>query len=228
MRKAIKGMMEIILKARFSYLFFAIILLFLIRPFFGNAIAVAKMTDIFLWFIVISCVWAVHEKRKHQWFAMTMAVTVILADILHFLIQNAATLWTSQIAVVVFLGYAVLSILFYLVRQNEITADMVMAGASEYILIGFLWASLYMLIEKAHPGSFSFSGAKDRSGFLYFSFITLTTTGYGDTLPVSIYARSLAMLEAITGQLFIAIAVARLVSLYTVSGNKHHNKDKNH
>jgi hypothetical protein len=157
-----------------------------------------------------------------------MAASVIAADILNFLLQNTTTSWISQITVVLFIGYAVFAILFYLVRQDEVTADMVMAGASEYMLIGFLWSSLYMLIERVYPGSFIFSGAKDKSGFLYFSFMTLTTTGYGDTLPVSIYARSLAMLEAITGQLFIAIAVARLVSLYTVSGKKNYSKDKNH
>ena len=99
---------------------------------------------------------------------------------------------------------------------------MMMAGASEYILIGVLWAFFYILIEAAYPGSFNFAGAKmDRLGFLYFSFVTLTTTGYGDVLPVSVQARSLAILEMLTGQLFIAMTVARLVSLYSVRGNKH-------
>jgi voltage-gated potassium channel len=222
MRRPVKSIIKAILNARFSYLFFTIILLFLIRPFIESATAVALITNIFLWFILISCVWAIHEKKRHQWFAIAMSAVAILADLLAFFLQTAVMSWVSIIAIVLFLGYAVVTILFYLIRQEEVTADMMMAGASEYILIGVLWAYFYILIETASPGSFNFTGAKmDRSGFLYFSFVTLTTTGYGDVLPVSVQARSLAMLEMLTGQLFIAMTVARLVSLYTVRGNKH-------
>jgi len=220
MRPFIKDMINVILNARFSYLFFTVVLLFLLRPFVAGPTAVTIVTDIFLWFLIISCVWAVHEKRKRQWLVIVLAAAAILADLLNVLLQSAMASWTSKIMIVLFLGYAVVTILFYLARQKEVTADMVMAGASEYMLIGVLWALLYALIETVYPGSFSFAGAKDRSGFLYFSFVTLTTTGYGDLLPVSVQARSLAILETITGQLFIAITVARLVSLYTVSGNK--------
>lgn len=224
MRRPIKSIIKTILNARFSYLFFTIILLFLLRPFIEGATAVTLITNIFLWLIIISCVWAVHGKKRHQWFAIAMSVAAILADILDFFLKNAVTSWVSKITIVFFLGYAVVSILFYLISQEEVTADMMMAGASEYILIGILWACFYILIEAAYPGSFNlnFTGVKmDRSEFLYFSFVTLTTTGYGDVLPVSVQARSLAMLEMITGQLFIAMTVARLVSLYTVRGNKH-------
>ncbi len=220
MSQPIKSMIHGILQARFSYLFFTVVLLFLLRPFVMIPRAVTFVTSIFVWFLIISCVWAVHEKHKHQWLVVFMAVTAILTDLLDFILKNEATSWMSQIMIILFLCYAVVTVLFYLAREKNVTADMIMAGASEYVLIGVLWASLYSLIETAYPGSFSFAGPKDRSGFLYFSFVTLTTTGYGDLLPVSVQARSLAMLEQLTGQLFIAITVARLVSLYTVSGNK--------
>ncbi len=222
MRQRVKSIINTILNARFSYLFLTIILLFLLRPFVEGATAIALITNIFFWLIIISCVWAIHEKKRHQWFAIAMSAVAILDDLLDFFLKNAITSWVSKIVIVFFLGYAVVSILFYLVRQEEVTADMMMAGASEYILIGLLWACFYILIEAVYPGSFNFAGTKmDRSGFLYFSFVTLTTTGYGDALPVSVQARSLAMLEMITGQLYIAMTVARLVSLYTVRGNKH-------
>lgn len=221
MRQPVRSMINVILKSRFSYLFFTVVLLFLIRPFVTIPRAVTAVTELFLWFLMISCVWAVHEKQKHQWLVIVMAATAILVDILDFLLKSETTSWMSQLLIILFLGYAVVAILVYLARQENVTADMIMAGASEYVLIGVLWASLYSLIETFYPGSFSFAGVKDRSAFLYFSFVTLTTTGYGDLLPVSVQARSLAMLEQLTGQLFIAITVARLVSLYTVSGNRH-------
>lgn len=222
MHKPIRSVISVILKARFSYLFLTIIMLFMFRPFIEGAMAVTIVTNIFVCLIVISCVWAVHEKRRRQWFIIAMAAMAILFELLDFLFRNIVTSWASKIAIFFFLGYAVVSILFYLIRQKEVTADMLMAGASEYMLIGILWAWLYSIIETAYPESFSIAGAKmDRFGFLYFSFVTLTTTGYGDVLPLSIQARSLAILEQITGQLFIAITVARLVSLYTVRGTKH-------
>ncbi|MEN6488518.1 MAG: ion channel, partial [Smithella sp.] len=193
-----------------------------LRPFIEGATTLTLVTNIFLWFIVVSCVWAIHGNGKRRWFVIAMSAAAILADFLDFLLQNAVTSWASKVAIVFFLGYAVVTILFYLARQEEVTADMMMAGASDYVLIGILWTCFYILIEAVYPGSFNFAGAKmDRSGFLYFSFVTLTTTGYGDVLPVSVQARSVAILETLTGQLFIAITVARLVGLYTVRGNKH-------
>ena len=127
--------------------------------------------------------WGIQEKGKRRWFVIAMSAAAIPADLLDFLLQNAETFRASRIAIVFFLGYAVVTILFYLVRQEEVTADMMMAGASEYILIGVLRACFYVLIETVYPGSFNFAGAQmDRSGFLYFSFVTLTTASYGELL----------------------------------------------
>lgn len=87
-----------------------------------------------------------------------------------------------------------------------------------YILIGVVFACLYDLVHGLDPGAFRHSaGAPEETGavvsYLFFSFVTLTTTGYGDVVPVHPVARSLAMLEAVTGQLYLAILLARLVSL---------------
>lgn len=146
MHQPIRSIISVILRARFSYLFFTIIMLFIFRPLIESAKAVTAATNIFVWFIIVSCVWAVHEKRKRQWFAISMAATAILLDLLDFLLRSTVTLWASKIAIFAFLGYAVVSILFYLARQKEVTADMLMAGASEYMLIGILWSWLYFLL----------------------------------------------------------------------------------
>jgi hypothetical protein len=86
-----------------------------------------------------------------------------------------------------------------------------------YLLIGLTWAALYILIEYVNPGSFIDTSTKipiNAPRFLFFSYVTLTTTGYGTLLPVSDPARSLALVEAIFGQLYLAILVARLVGLH--------------
>ncbi len=93
---------------------------------------------------------------------------------------------------------------------------MLYGGISVYLLLGIIWAALYREMEILSPGSFA--GPDDSLGFsnfIYFSYVTLTTLGYGDILPVTQKARSLAILEAITGVVFLGTLIARLVSLYT-------------
>lgn len=111
MHQPIRSIISIILRALFSYLFLTIIMLFTFRPLIESVKAVTAATNIFVWFIIVSCVWAVHEKRKRQWFVISMAATAILLDLLDFLLRSTATLWASKIAIFCFLGYAVVSIL---------------------------------------------------------------------------------------------------------------------
>ncbi len=221
MRKKIESVTTKILNARFSYLFFTIMMMFLLRPFLAGAKALNIVTDVFLWAILISCVWAVQDGRKHRRVVLGMAIVVILTDLTAILLRTALTSWVSTVAAAFFLGYAVVAIFLYLAKQHEVTVDMIMAAASEYVLIGILFAVLYNFMEAAYPGSFNFAGAENkRPGFLYFSFVTLTTTGYGDVLPLSPQARSLAAFEAVTGQLYIAITVALLVGAYSAGRKK--------
>jgi hypothetical protein len=101
------------------------------------------------------------------------------------------------------------------------------AGISVYLILGLLWGLAYTLVAQLIPNAFSFSARAGTSatmtGFtsMYFSFITLATLGYGDVIPVADVARMLAMLEAMTGTLFVAILIARLVSLYSASRQTH-------
>lgn len=221
MRRSIKGITTKIANARFSYLFFSVILLFMLRPFLVGLTTLRIITEIFTWFILMSCVWAVHDKRRHRVIALGIIVLAILTDLLDLFLDNAAIVWASKIVGVILFSYVVIAVFLYLIRQEEPTADMIMAAASEYILIGIMFSYIYFLIEAVYPGSFSLQDTNvDRSAFLYFSFVTLTTAGYGDIVPVSVPARSYAIVEQITGQLFVAVAVARLVGLYAAGKKK--------
>lgn len=217
MRRLIKGMIDKIASARFSYLFFAAISYFLLRPFLVGLTALQIITEIFGWAILISCVWAVHDKKRVPATLLGLVVLFIVLESLKLFLDDTAIIWADKILGVIVFAYAVGAILLYLIRQEEVTGDMIMAVASEYILIGFMFSNIYILLESVYPDSFNLPyGSVDRSTFLYFSFVTLTTTGYGDILPVSAPARSFAMLEQVTGQLFVAVLVARLVGLYTM------------
>jgi hypothetical protein len=213
---SMKGITTKIANARFSYLFFTIMLLFLLRPFLVGLTALNIITDIFMWSILISCVWAVHDKKRDRVTFLGLIVLFIATGLLDLFLDDPAITWAGKIMGVIVFAYLVAAIFLYLIRQEEVTGDMIMAAASEYILIGIMFSYMYFLLEAVYPGSFNLPHKQmDRSTFLYFSFVTLTTAGYGDILPVSVPARSFAIFEQVTGQLFVAVLVARLVGLYT-------------
>ena len=109
---------------------------------------------------------------------------------------------------------------FNVFREGTVNAQRVQGAVALYLLIAAFFAVLYELLEQAAPGSFRFpEGWRPAPGALsevlsYFSFVTLTTVGYGDVTAVHPFARSLVMFEALVGQLYPAILLARLVTLY--------------
>lgn len=106
--------------------------------------------------------------------------------------------------------------------RGPISRHHIQGGVALYLLLGLAWAQSYILLDLVNPDAFHvpehLTGEAQRGrAFLYFSFVTLTTLGYGDVLPVSDWARSLATSESLTGQLFPAILLARLVSLHAAA-----------
>lgn len=101
--------------------------------------------------------------------------------------------------------------------SQVVTVDTILGGISIYFLLGYLWACMFILIESFNPQAFT---TISRIELLYFSFTTITTLGYGDITPQSELAMVLATLEAIVGQMYVTIFIARLVGLHIVSQTK--------
>jgi hypothetical protein len=116
---------------------------------------------------------------------------------------------------VVAMGFVVLVQAF---RAGPVNVHRIQGAVAAYLLLGLAWALAYETVALVATGAFSGAGPPERGRFIYFSFVTLTTLGYGDVTPVHPVARSLAMAEALTGQLYPAILLGRLVSLTTGSG----------
>ena len=117
------------------------------------------------------------------------------------------------------IGFLVI-VLWQVFREGPVTVHRIQGAVAGYLLISVLFAVGYGIIEALNPGSFQMPTTLSRHGephgqlFYYFSVVTLTTTGYGDITAVNPFARTLVMMEAITGQLYTAILIARLVSLH--------------
>lgn len=126
-------------------------------------------------------------------------------------------MYVGRILLLAFFVYTVAVLLRQLMTARQVEPGTLLAAASTYLLLGVVWSIVFGFIEAFDPGSFSFPDhdAGGYSSLLYFSFVTLVSLGYGEITPVTEAARSMAILEAIAGALFLTMLVARLVGLYT-------------
>jgi len=125
------------------------------------------------------------------------------------------------VAGLVLIAFVIAHLLRFVLRAPSVNTEVLCASISAYLMLGLMWAMAYWLVDRLTPGgAFSYNtnaGTRSINGFtgFYFSFITLSTVGYGDITPVSRIARWLAAMEAMTGLLYVAVLIARLVSLYS-------------
>ena len=121
---------------------------------------------------------------------------------------------------VLYLGLLVCSFGRYIFKAKRIDLELISAALCLYLLLALLWGSIFMLLEEFIPGSFAGAGLAQAGSvreefhyFNYLSFITITTLGYGDITPQTQPAMALCQVEAILGQFFTAVLVARLVGI---------------
>lgn len=128
-------------------------------------------------------------------------------------LQLWADVWTLVAILVV-----ALVLLAQVFRQGAVTSYRIQGAIAVYLAFGMGWAHAYHITELLHPGSFSPEGAMSNVGdWVYYSFVTLSTVGYGDITAIRPIARSLSIGEALTGQLYLAVLIARLVAMEVVS-----------
>lgn len=96
--------------------------------------------------------------------------------------------------------------------RSTVTAETVKGGIGVYFLIGLLFTLVYLVLYQFDPEAYA-NVAEPGADLFYYSFVTLTTLGYGDVTPVSAYAKNLAILEALVGQIYLAVFIAQLVGL---------------
>lgn len=201
---------------RFLFLLISMGLMFILRPFLEGYIRISLLMGISVTVILISGIYAVSQKRGTFVTSIIIVVIAVTVRWVNHLLNLSLLSLIGNMLDVLFLAFTTVVILIYLFREREITADVIMGGICVYLLMGFMWAFVFTILESVQPGSFQMPEGLGTglSSFSYYSFVTITTLGYGDVTPVSNPARSLALLEAILGQLYIAILIARLVGIH--------------
>jgi hypothetical protein len=194
--------------------------LLILYPFSTLGASGGFVISLFFTLVLISGVTAVTDRSFIKIPAIAFILLIFVLH--HYLLKSQATLldFVDTLVSLIFLGLFEFVVLFHVFREGPITAHRIRGAIVAYMLFGLIWAQSYLLIELYSPNSFDINGLPDvplihqlTASLIYFSFVTLTTIGYGDITAINPFARALVMFEGLMGQLFPAILIARLVSL---------------
>ena len=205
---------------RHAYLLASLLLLILIRPFVGEQLMGLVLIEIFLLATLTTAVFTCSVNRIQVGIGLGLTAALLITERLHDSTGHPGFGAASSVLGLVFFGYVTSMMLRHVfLYTRRVSADTVCGALSVYLLMGVVWAFAYALLELAEPSSFSFgaavaSGKTDIRSFLSFSFVTLTTLGYGNVVPITAKGEALATTEAIVGQVYLTVLVARLVAIH--------------
>jgi len=213
-------------KFGFLGLLICLVSLIVVVPFLQEFSPARPVVRIFSTAVLIFSVYSFVNKKRILVIASLLAAPAFIFNWISYSFQTSTFLLIKDGFNAAFFAYIVVSILLEIFRKKTITLNMIYGSICVYLLVGLAWAYVYAILENISPGSFNFplhyfqahpslGESEARLSLLfYYSYVTLSTLGYGDITPVTHPAQSLAVLEAITGQFYLAILVARLVGIY--------------
>jgi voltage-gated potassium channel len=217
--------------SRYKYLILlaAQILLSVVSPLFSSSVYARSAIDLGITVVFLTAISVISSSRKHFIIGMIlMTPTLILIWGIKFYRVEALE-FISLIGSVFFFCYIAWLILADIFRAKMVTLDIIAAGISVYLFFGNICGFIYAIIGRVDPNAFTIPAAtasylgdnlSDVSSAMYFSFVTLTTLGYGDITPINAFARSLAYLEAATGQIYLTVLIASLVGIHITTSGK--------
>ncbi|HKQ61239.1 MAG TPA: ion channel [Candidatus Polarisedimenticolaceae bacterium] len=208
------------LRSRYTWLLAGLLSLVGVLPFVQQARANLVVLHALSVALIAAGVLAVANRRRSVVVALSLALPSLALSVAQWAGAPVGVTVLRDALQTAFAGYTAAIILADVVRDERVNAEKIRGAVCVFFMIGATWAFAYATLLHLDPSAFAFPGAHEaRPGdVFYFSFVTLTTVGYGDVVPVSPAARQLAWLEAAVGQLYLAVLVARLVGLHTAYG----------
>ena len=171
--------------------------------------------------IILSSLYLAATERVTIMVGVIMAVLILLTNWPSSLLSDVSRIVINSLLNIFFLTYVCVHIFKFIISARTASSQLIYSALCMYMLMGLVWSFIYVLIVALDPEAIKLAlvidwddNARDVfSEMYYFSFVTLTTLGYGDILPVSRIARSFATLEAVVGQLYLAVVIASLVGI---------------
>jgi hypothetical protein len=163
-------------------------------------------------------IWSLRGTGRAFYAAMAFASAAIILNSVHFAFPGPTLFMLARTSSLAYLLLATVASFVKIAGTNNMSGNRIIGAICVYFLLGVIWSQLYLMLEFAVPDSFGGltgdTSVSHNPDWVYYSFVTLTTLGYGDILPLSFLARALAYMEAVVGQFYIAVLVAGLVSAY--------------
>jgi voltage-gated potassium channel len=220
----------------FVQLFAFLLLYMVLAPLLSRSPLLSALVGVFFVNVLIVTLSSAGFKLRLRWFLVALLLLVLLL--------NGAVLWTGNVHAGQILSVAsdiigalltvicVIVIVRHVLTSHEVTVDTIFAAFVAFFLIGFTFSSIYQALAVFEPASFSIPAASgtEQDVFLkmqlhYFSFVTIATLGYGDIVPRLPLTQTLAILEAVIGQFYMAVVIAWLVSVYSRRGKEWEGRD---
>ena len=221
---------------RFTVLLAAIVLLLITQPAFSGHVYAQSVATMTISIVLLAALYAFRSTRAYFVIALILLFPSIGCRLVLLFTFNPTLELVGATSSCMFLGVTVIALVSRLFIVRSVTLDMISAAICAYLLMGVTFAYAFAVVELRTPGSFSTALLQRPTNhlapllasfhsLLYYSFICLTTTGFGDISPISEGARSLSVMEAVFGQLFVAILIARLVSLEVAQSMREERKE---
>jgi hypothetical protein len=210
---------------RFTILLAALLLLMASRPATSGSRLGELVVSCFGLLLLVAAIVTLCAERRFRGAALAIGIPpIVIVAVSEFLPQAMAdsTRLAARGCAAAFLAFTVVMIVRSVLTTRDVTWDTIIGALTGYVLMGIVWTQMYSALELAAPRSFAVLHSSldmrndpmnSHAVLEYFSFATLSTVGYGDVTPVSRSARSLAALEAVCGQVYLAVLVAGLVGI---------------
>ena len=169
----------------------------------------------------VSGVYAVSDKRAQWIIAIALAIPAGVWNTVFVFRPEPRIAVPTLIFTILFLVFTAVSLLRAVIRAERVTHDTIYGALSVYLLMAITWAAAYLLLVTVQPAGIVMDTARhpnhrmDWFDCVFYSFVTLTSLGYGDIVPMTAQARSLSILEAVSGIMYVAVLIARLVGLHS-------------
>jgi hypothetical protein len=210
----------VVLRLPNAWLLFSLVTLVVIYPLLADLPEGRAATAIFDVIILILALRASHAGFGETWFGYALALPAVVLQMFAAFDDSRDIYAASLIMGAIFHSFVVVNLLRYMLADSVMTLDEIFAAAGLYVLMAFVFAYVYTLIEHWHPGAFVINPLNNPDGgvvewwdMLYFSFTSLTSVGFGEITPAQDQARSVVMIEQMIGVLYFALIISRLVTL---------------
>ncbi|QYY36177.1 potassium channel family protein [Ruficoccus sp. ZRK36] len=205
---------------KFAVLLSVLLITMVTYPFIDDYAWLSTLIAVIGLFTILAALWAVSDSKVAFVLTALLAVPAFGMNVLNSLAETDRYAYFAVPMAFAFYTLVNIKILRSVVTAKEVNWDILCGAISVYLLLGMNWTLIYTFIDMFDANAFSIhsSLAPEESvignrDYFFFSFVTLTTLGYGDIVPLTVPARVFAVLEAITGQLYIAVIIGKIISV---------------